>query len=186
MVAAELQAQDLMTAEDLLQLPPEARYELVKGVLVDMSPPPGYEHGLTTMRLALRLGAFVEAEGLGRVFAAETGFRLARDPDTVRAADVAFVTKGRLPPTAPRGYADMAPDLVAEVVSPGDDAERVQAKVRDWLEAGARLAVIVYPGARQVVVYRSLREATVLTDADTLTAPDLLPGFALAVADLFA
>lgn len=186
MIAADLQDQKRMTADDLLQLPADARYELVRGVLLEMSPPPGFEHGMTTMRFALRMAAHVEAHDLGLVFAAETGFRVARNPDTVRAADVAFVSKSRLPETAPKGYADLAPDFVGEVVSPSDDPDRIQEKVRNWLEAGVRLVVVVYPRSRQVMAYRSLREVVVLTDTETLTAPEILPGFSLPIADLFA
>jgi Uma2 family endonuclease len=185
-IAPEAQAQKLVTAEELLHMPPDERYELVKGVLVDMSPPPGSEHGAVANAFAYRLTHYVLQSKAGMVFAAETGFRLSRDPDTVRAADVAFVRGERMPETLPRGYLDVAPDLVAEVVSPGDDADRVQGKVRDWIEAGVRLVVVVYPGPRQVMAYQSLRQVTVLTEADTLTAPGVLPGFSLPVADLFA
>ncbi len=121
------------------------------------------------------------------MFAAETGFRLTRNPDTVRAADIAFVSKDRLPAKLPKGYLDLAPDLVAEVVSPGNDPDEIQSKVREWLEAGARYVLVVYPGPRQIIVYRSLRQVTILTEGDTFTAPDTLgvPGFELQVSTIF-
>jgi len=178
-------AEKLMTAEDLLRLSGQGRYELVKGVLVKMTPP-GYEHGATTMRFAIRIANHVSAHDLGEVVAAETGFRLARNPDTVRGADVAFVSKARQPAVAPAGYADFAPDLVVEVVSPNDDPDEIQTKVAEWLEFGVRLVLIVYPRSRQVAVYRSLREVTILTEADTFSAPEVLPGFTCPIAAIFA
>src|SRR3989304_1648564 len=130
-----------VTAEELLRMPRSERYELVKGALVEMSPPPGTEHGSLAFQLSYLIGHFVKQHELGRVFAAETGFRLARNPDTVRAADVAFVAKSRLPAKLPKGYLDLAPDLVAEIVSPGDDPDDTlrEAKVKEWLDAGVRL-----------------------------------------------
>jgi Uma2 family endonuclease len=175
-----------MTAEELLELPADQRFELVKGELVELSQPPGSEHGLVTNQLAYQITHHVLSRKAGKVFAAETGFRLARNPDTVRAADVAFVSKDRLPGQMPKGYLDLAPDLVAEVVSPSDDPDAIQAKVADWLAAGTRLVMVVYPRSRQVAVYRSLREVTVLTEADTFTTPDILPDFALPLASVFA
>lgn len=186
MTVAELHDQRLMTAEDLLEMPAEARYELVKGVLIEMSPPPGSEHGLIANQLAYRLTHYAVLNRVGHVFAAETGFRLARRPDTVRAADVAYVSAGRLPAALPKGYLDLAPDLVAEVVSPSDDPDAIQAKVKDWLDAGTRLVLVVYPGSRQMAVYRSLREVTVLTETEALEAPDLLPGFSMMLAVIFS
>jgi Uma2 family endonuclease len=177
-------AEKLMTAEDLLQLSGTGRYELVKGVLVEMTPP-GYEHGKYANRLNYLITHHVMQNDLGEVVAAETGFRLSRNPDTVRAPDVAFISKARRPATPPTGYADFAPDLVAEVVSPNDDPDEIQSKVTDWLNAGVRLVLVVYPRSRQVAVYRSLREVTVLTETDALTAPDVLPGFSCPVSDLF-
>jgi Uma2 family endonuclease len=179
-------AEKLMTADELLRLPADERYELVKGVLVPMSPPPGPEHGALTNRLGYFITHHVFQNKLGEVFAAETGFRIARDPDTVRAADVAYVAKERLPGKLPKAYLDLAPDLVAEVVSPGNDPDEMQSKVRDWLEAGTRLVLVVYPGPRQVIVYRSLRQVVVLTEEDTLVAEEVLPGFSCPVSAIFA
>jgi Uma2 family endonuclease len=104
----------------------------------------------------------------------------------VRAPDVAFVVKDRLPTKPLKGYADFAPDLIAEVVSPSDDPDDVQTKVKEWLDAGVRLALVVYPGSKQMAVYRSLREVTILTEGDIFSANDLLPGLSVNVADIFA
>jgi Uma2 family endonuclease len=80
---------------------------------------------------------------------------------------------------------DLAPDLVVEVVSPSDDADDMQLKIKEWLDAGARMVCYVYPSSRQVVIYRSLRDVRVLTDADTLLGDDILPDFSLPVNEIF-
>jgi Uma2 family endonuclease len=175
----------LVTADELLQLSSRGRYELVKGELIEMSPA-GTEHGFIGMRLAWRLAAFVESQNLGVVLLAETGFHLSRDPDTVRAPDVAFIRSERWPGKPPKGYLTFPPDLVVEVVSPGDEPDAVQAKIAEWLNAGVAAALVVYPGSRQIAVYRSLRQVTILTDGDTLELPDLLPGFTCPVSEIFA
>ena len=108
--------------------------------------PAGNEHGKIAMSVAWRLAQHVEAHGLGAVYAAETGFRLASDPDTVRAPDAAFVSQARLDAVgAVAGYWPGAPDLVVEVVSPGDRYGEVAEKVADWLAAGTQMVVVVEP-----------------------------------------
>ena len=174
------------TAEDLMRISTQGkRFELVKGELVEMAPTGG-RHGRVASRIDYRLRGYVELHQLGEVFAAETGFRLARNPDTVRAPDVAFVSKERLPSEEQLvGFPDLVPDLVVEVVSPSDTAGRVQAKVEDWLRAGPRLVWVAYPDTRSVVVYRSLDEVGVLGPEDILPGEPVLPGFSCPVADLF-
>ena len=110
-----------MTARQLTQVPDDGnRYELVLGELRMMSPTGG-RHGRVTHNLALLLGLHVRQHDLGVVYAAETGFLLSRDPDTVRAPDVAFVNKVRLAEVDDdSGFMPLAPDLVAEVLSPND------------------------------------------------------------------
>lgn len=128
-----------MTADELLRLKlPGKRTELVKGVLV-VREPAGYRHGKVAAELAYRLTGHVKAGDLGLVLAAETGFKLTSDPDTVRAPDVAFICREHLPDRPPTGYAELAPDLVVEVLSPDDRPGALLTKVADWLEAGCRL-----------------------------------------------
>ena len=118
--------------------------------------PAGNEHGKIAMSVAWRLAQHVEAHGLGAVYAAETGFRLASDPDTVRAPDAAFVCQARLDAVgAVAGYWPGAPDLVVEVVSPGDRYGEVAEKVADWLAAGTQMVVVVEPQQRTVAVHRT-------------------------------
>ena len=166
-----------MTPEELLRLNlPNKRTELVRGVLV-VREPAGYQHGDVAMRLAAAIFTHVQARGLGRVFAAETGFTLARKPDTVRAPDVAFISTARLPDPPPRGFAELAPDLAVEVLSPDDRPGEVLAKVADWLNAGARLVWVVDPVRVLARVYRADGSESILDDADALRGEDVLPGF---------
>ena len=161
------------------------RTELVEGELVVMAPAGG-RHGRIANTIAYFLTQVSRDRKWGTVFAAETGFLLRRDPDTVRAPDVAFVSSERLgTDEAPAGFLKMAPDLAVEVVSPSDSAAAVQSKVEDWLGAGTRLVWVVYPDTRSVTVYRSLNEAEVLSEPDALDGAPVLPDFALPVSDLF-
>ena len=162
------------------------RTELVGGGLVVMAPAGG-RHGQVAHTLALFIGVHVRNRSLGRVFAAETGFVLRRDPDTVRAPDVAFVARGRLGvEETPAGFLELAPDLAVEVVSPGDSTAAIRDKVRDWLDAGTRLVWVVRPRTRSVDVHRPGRPAETLRDGDVLEGGSVLGDFAVPVRDLFA
>lgn len=175
------------TADELLALPDDGmRHELVGGELRTMTPS-GYQHGRIAARLAGLVDSHVTAHQLGDTLGAETGFRLASNPDTVRAPDVAFVSRERVPEVAPpRGYGLGAPDLVAEVVSPNDSYEEVVEKVLDWLRAGTRLVWVVNPRTRTVAIHAPGADARMLHESDTLTGGEVLPGFACPVAELFA
>ncbi len=139
------------------------------------------QHGRIAAELSYRLTAFAKARDLGRVYAAETGFKLAHDPDTVRAADISFVARQRLLAAEPEGYAELAPDLVVEVLSPGDRPGQVLAKVADWLDAGTRLVWVVDPRRRQVRVYRQDGSESLIVEGTEMEGEDVLPGFALPV-----
>ena len=166
-----------VTAEELLTLSiPDKRVELVRGMLV-VREPAGYAHGRVAMNLAVRLATYVEGARAGQVFAAETGFTLARGPDTVRAPDIAFVRRDRLPDPATQGFPELAPDLVVEVLSPGDRPGEVLAKVADWLTAGTRLVWTVDPQRRMARIYRHDGSETVVTAEGALDGEDVLPGF---------
>lgn len=174
------------TAEELLRLPDSSeRYELVRGELRKMNPA-GARHGRIAMKLGARLDRYTTVKNLGIVLAAETGFRLSRSPDTVRAPDISFVARERIPLGGPPdGYWDLSPDLAVEVVSPNDTAAEVQSKVQMWLEAGTRLAWVVYPGTRSVVAHNSLKDISTLTANDILTGGGVVPGFQIPVTEVF-
>lgn len=177
----------LVTADELLAMPDDGlRRELVDGE-VFVTPPPGEEHGAIAAEILVSLGSHVRAHGLGRVFAAETGYRIGANPDTVMAPDAAFVTRERIEQVAiGRGYRMGAPDLAVEVVSPGDSFVEVEAKVARWLAAGCRMVVVVNPARRAATVYRSRDDIQLLTAADVLDGGDVVPGWTLPLADLFA
>jgi Uma2 family endonuclease len=171
----------LMTAEELLRTGiANKSTELVRGRLV-VREPPGARHGSVTMNLALRLGNHVERSDAGTVFAAETGFTLFRAPDTVRAPDIAFVRRERLPHPIPDGYPELAPDLVVEVLSPHDRPGEVLAKIGDWLEAGTRLVWVIDPERRLARIYRVDGTEASLGPAEQFDGEDVLPGFTCAV-----
>lgn len=177
----------IATAADLERLPDDGfRYELVDGEVRKMTPA-GNEHGRIAMRVAWRLARHVETHGLGSVYAAETGFRLASDPDTVRAPDAAFVSQARLDAVGSvAGYWPGAPDLAVEVVSPGDRYAEVAEKVAAWLAAGTQMVVVVEPPPRTVVVHRADGVTRTLREGDVLEGGEVVPGWKVPVAALFA
>jgi Uma2 family endonuclease len=173
-----------VTAEQLLALrEPGYRHELVAGELRRMSNA-GWWHGAVAMRIGARLEQHVESHRLGLAFA-ETGFVLARNPDTVRSPDAAFVRSERLPPAAGRGHFEGAPDLAVEVTSPNDGYDDVHAKVRSWLAHGAGEVWVVAAGPRHVVVHRQDGTSVVFGEGDVLRGSIVLPEFAIAVRELF-
>lgn len=172
-----------MTAEELERLYiPGKRVELVRGVPV-VQELPSLLHGLVAGRLYVRLSDFVDRHDLGWALP-ECGFKIHSDPDTVRGPDVAFVSKGRLEAIPTRGYASLAPDLVVEVLSPGDRPGEVLEKVGQWLAAGARLAWVVDAERRLAHVFRADGTVTLLGPDDALEGEDVLPGFSLPLRDL--
>ena len=174
----------LMTADELLQVRiPDKHVELVRGVLV-VREPAGSTHGLVAMSLGAELAVYVKRTGVGGVFAAETGFKLATDPDTVRAPDIAFVRRERMPPPDWAGYPALAPDLAVEVLSRGDRPGEVLAKVADWLSAGTRLVWVVDPERRLARVYRPDGSETIAPADGALDGEDVLPGFSCTLASI--
>jgi len=175
-----------VTAEQLAVMPHEGfRYELIAGELMKMSPS-GWKHGSVAIRVAARLIAHVEAQDLGRLFAAETGFLLSRDPDTVRAPDVALVLREHLPESPPEeAFWPGAPDLAVEVLSPGDRTGEVDEKVKSWLDAGSASVWVVNPRWRSVTIYHSAADIRTLSEGEELVDERVLPGFRCRVGELF-
>lgn len=121
------------------------------------------------------------------MYAAETGFRLSSDPDTVRAPDVAFVSRARVEAIGDiEGFWPEAPDLAVEVISPGDSYSDVEEKVFGWLDAGTKMVVVINPRQRSATVYKSPTDIAALAEADVLDGGDVVPGFELAVREIFA
>ena len=166
-----------ITADELLRMHvPGKQVELVRGRLV-VKEPPGYLHGDVTARLAKVLMDHCADHQAGRILVGDAGFQIARDPDTVRGPDIAFIARERVPEPRPVGYASFAPTLVVEVLSPHDRPGEILAKVGDWLEAGTRLIWAVDPERCLARVYRDDGTQSLLERDDALHGEDVLPGF---------
>lgn len=176
----------LMTADELFDLPDDGmRHELVRGELRTM-PLTGLGHADHESEFDTSLRSYVELHQLGRVFAGEPGFIVTTDPDTVRAPDVAFLTHERLAATGvPTGYFRGVPDLAVEVISPNDRYTELAEKIAEWLEHGVRMVVVVDPRRRTVDVHRPGQPVRTLGMNDVLDGEDVVPGWSLAVRDLF-
>ena len=177
----------LITAADLLALPTGMgkRYELIAGEIREMSPS-GWRHGEVIDNLHVLLSSHIRAHGLGRGFGAETGFLIARNPDTVRAPDFAFIAKDHLPKENPsEAFWPGAPDLAVEVLSPGDRTGEVDEKINTWLAAGSAAVWVIDPQLQTVTIYHSRNEVQIKTAGDTLDGGTLVPGFTCAVSELF-
>lgn len=177
----------LMTAEEFQDLPDDGnRYELVRGELVDL-PMSSYRSSATAIRIAIALGTFAHPAQLGTVTGADGAFVLRRGPETTRIPDVSFVCAERVPPDDEQHrFPELAPDLAVAVLSPSDRTSETNARVLDYLDAGVRLVWVVDPPQRTVTVHTADGIARTLRETDTLDGGDVLPGFTLAVADIFA
>lgn len=175
-----------MTAEELFRLPDDnCRYALLRGELQRMAAA-GFRYGAVIMNVAVPLGHYVKALGLGVMCGAETGFVLARDPDTVLAPDVAFVRRERIPASGlPATFWEGPPDLAVEVTSPGDTRREVADKAASWLAAGTRLVWVVDPERLLVEIHEPDSPPRRLEGADVLDGEPLFPGFRLPITDIF-
>jgi Uma2 family endonuclease len=177
-------ATKLITAEELLVMPDEGMVtELIDGEIKKMSLA-GFAHGRIDALVAANLSTYVRERGLGEVTAAETGFILRRNPDTVRAPDVGFIIKERVVET--NGYFPGPPDLAVEVISPNDTYTEVDAKVLDWLRSGVRLVIVIDPSKRSAVIHRSMTETLRIGVDGMLDGGDVVPGWQLRLRELFA
>lgn len=175
----------LVTADDLLTLETAGKStELVRGRLIVREPPSTY-HGRVQGTLHVLVGSYVRAHALGAVFGQDTGFKIASDPDTVRAPDLAFVDRARVAQIARRGYAALVPDLVAEILSPEDRPGEVLTKVGEWLEAGVRLAWVIDPDRRVASVYRDDGSVMTVSSDGDVDGEAVLSGFSFRLSELF-
>lgn len=180
-------AATLLTANDLLRPPyDDLPHELVRGEIRTVTPAGG-RHGAINGRIALRLGHFVDINRLGVVLTENTGFHLARDPDTLRCPDVSFLSRARIPVGGiGPGLVEGAPDLAVEVLSPGDTVYESEEKTEDYLAAGVRMVWVVNPKLQRVTVYGPGQAPRVFGEQDTIEGGDVLPGFACRVGDFFS
>jgi Uma2 family endonuclease len=174
-----------ITGEMLFKLGDIGRTELVKGEIIFMSPT-GHLHGFLESNFDRVLGAFVYEHKLGRVFVGEIGIYTQRNPDTVRAADVAFISRERWSQVRSQSYLDVAPELVVEVLSPDDAWSEVMEKLEEYFASGVLAIWIADPKRQQVYVYHAMTEVQRFSTGDILADEKVLPGFGVAVAELFA
>lgn len=174
-----------MTIEEFAAIDEPGRFDLIRGEVFSM-PPAGGEHGAINSKLNRRIGIFVEEHGLGETYTPDTGFILSRSPDTILSPDFSFVRQENvLPREDQRGFLEIAPDLVIEVLSPSDTLSDATTKVMEYLDAGVRLVWLADPADHTVTVYTPDRRARVYREDDHIDGGDVLPGFSIAVADIF-
>lgn len=165
----------VMTAQQLLEMPDNGfRHELVEGELRTMVPTGGW-HGDVALQIGSVLRRHVAEHHLGKTYGAETGFVLTRNPDTVRAPDVAFVSSERVVDTP--GFLPGAPDLAVEVTSPSDRFSEVQEKAFSWLRAGCRLVLVADPEQEMVTAYRSPTDIRVYSGDGIVDCDDVVAGW---------
>jgi Uma2 family endonuclease len=186
-------AKQLITGEELFEMPGTDRCELVEGKIKQMSPT-GWKHGGVESNLTERLNTFVRENDLGRVLAGEVGIYTGHDPDTVRGADVLFISHERLKKASPEGFLkaspegflDVAPELIVEIMSPSNAWEDVRQKIEEYFAIGVEHVWIVEPENRAVQIYRSRDVVRTLSGDDVLEGEGALDGFILPIRNLFA
>ena len=175
----------VLTLKDFERLPEDGTlHELSEGELISVTRP-RIRHMLAAANLHESLLDYVRPRRLGRVFL-EGNFLLAKDPPTLRVPDVSFVSQERTSRWEIDGWVDGAPELAVEVVSPSETARDLEKKVRQYLAAGSQLVWVIYPETQTIHVFGPDLSVRILTETDTLDAPDLFPGWSVPVSDLLA
>lgn len=174
----------LLTGEALAEMGDIGRCELVEGRLVKMGPT-GWRHGKFEWRFGDALGDFVEEHNLGEVLVGEVGLYTQRNPDTVRGADVIYISNERLAQVKSSSFLDVTPELIVEIMSPDDRWTEVKQKLKEYFSIGVNLVWVADPSDKTVSVYSSLTEVQIFGENDSLTGDDILPGFSVSVASLF-
>ncbi len=183
--AFEIEESPLISGEELLEMGDIGPCELVEGRIIKMSPTK-MPHGKYEMRLVRYLGNFVEEHQLGEVSGGEVGIYTRRDPDTIRGADLLYISHARLADATPGGFLDVAPELVVEILSPTDRWGEVRKKLREYFEIGVMVVLIVEPDEKVISLYRSPTEVEEFSQEESLKIADVLPGFELSLSSLFA
>ena len=158
-------------------------YELVYGRVVEKRM--GFDANWTAGRITGFITIHLLQTGAGDVLPEQSFQCFPDDPDGFRRPDVAFIAAGRVPTPPPAGHMPIRPDLAVEVVSPTDNAYDLQDKLDDYRSVGIPLVWVVWPHVRLVQLLVPGQPIVELRPGDTLTGGDVLPGFAVAVAELF-
>ncbi len=161
------------------------RYEIVNGELIDMGNS-GAKHGYVCSVLMILLGGYVHIQKLGAMFDSSTAFKL--KSGNKRSPDVSFMAKERLQglDELPDGFLEGAPDLAVEILSPSNTVEEIHNKLVEYFDNGSRLVWVINPKEKYVLVYRSSEEPDrLLKSIDSLDGEEIVPGFSLAIAELF-
>jgi Uma2 family endonuclease len=178
-------SEKLITGEELLEMGDIGPCELIEGRIVAMSPTSDL-HGGYESNFDEHLKAYVRRHRLGKVRVGEVGIFIRRNPDTVRGADVIFISNERYARRQHKsGFLDVAPDLVVEIMSPDDRWQDVNEKLRDYFSIGVRLVWVGNPAEPAVYAYRSLTDVRRFGPEEALTGDEVLPGFSVPVAALF-
>jgi Uma2 family endonuclease len=174
-----------ITGEELAQMPDTGLCELINGRIVPMSPT-GEEHGRIEGNVYEALKGFVRSHRLGKVLVGEVGIYTRRNPDSVRAADVLFISNERYARrSGSSAYLDVAPELVVEILSPRDTVMGLTEKLREYFAIDVRLVWVIDPKARRVYAYRALTDVREFVETDRLPGDDVIPGFEVPVVTLF-
>jgi Uma2 family endonuclease len=172
------------TLEELARMPEDGlRHEIDAGELLVMTRP-NSKHGIYQARIARLLGNYVYAHRLGEVLT-ESGFILGRRPDILRGPDIAFVRTERVASLPEEGWAEFAPDLAIEIVSPSETARQIDRKVHQFLAAGVLAMWIVYPETKSVHIFEPQGVLRVVEFEGVVSSPSALPGFELSVRGIF-
>lgn len=186
-LSAKQESDYLLTGEDFWHLGEERieHAELVAGRIIK-GMPTGHEHGDIEAVIAALLVMFVRQAKLGKVMSGEVGLYTQRNPDTVRAADVLFISNGRYAMVTSGSFLDVAPELIIEILSPDDAWRTVDKKLREYFAIGVVLVWIVNPESRTITAYRSMTDVREFGESDMLTGDEVLPGFTIRVDELFS
>lgn len=177
-------AKKLLTAEEFWAMPGHEDAELIDGEVVSVMPT-SFDHGGIAANLVAYLKQWIWS-GPGGHVGTESGVIVDRNPDRVRGPDVLYVAAEKVATLESRkGFKEIQPDLVAEIISPNEGAVDVRLKLKDYLKIGTRLVLLIYADTRELEVHSSGGVARSYGENDIFEAPEVLPGFSLKVADLF-